>query len=187
MGWMGGVGEKFPVGSPERDEIVSWDGNAVLMAVLAASVFFFTPGQWAESWYIECWVSSCTALMIVCLPLMSIGTILSLRHPVRVIVVDNTVHLPFNTLYSEDVATGQCQAITRKRRRCSSNTSEASALYCMTHAKIVVQGKAWWFDDGSVEPVDPAVMRESLETTIQKIYAIPELDNFLGDRLRDGR
>jgi diadenosine tetraphosphatase ApaH/serine/threonine PP2A family protein phosphatase len=25
------------------------------------------------------------------------------------------------------------------------------------------------------------------ETTIQKIYAIPELDNFLGDRLRDGR
>lgn len=25
------------------------------------------------------------------------------------------------------------------------------------------------------------------ETTIEKIYAIPELDNFLGDRLRDGR
>lgn len=25
------------------------------------------------------------------------------------------------------------------------------------------------------------------DTTIQKIYAIPELDNFLGDRLRDGR
>jgi len=25
------------------------------------------------------------------------------------------------------------------------------------------------------------------ETTVQKIYAIPELDNFLGDRLRDGR
>jgi predicted phosphodiesterase len=26
-----------------------------------------------------------------------------------------------------------------------------------------------------------------IETTIQKIYAIPELENFLGDRLRDGR
>ena len=26
-----------------------------------------------------------------------------------------------------------------------------------------------------------------LETTISKIYDIPELDNFLGDRLRDGR
>jgi predicted phosphodiesterase len=26
-----------------------------------------------------------------------------------------------------------------------------------------------------------------VDTTIQKIYAIPELDNFLGDRLRDGR
>jgi diadenosine tetraphosphatase ApaH/serine/threonine PP2A family protein phosphatase len=26
-----------------------------------------------------------------------------------------------------------------------------------------------------------------LETTIEKIYAIPDLDNFLGDRLRDGR
>jgi len=26
-----------------------------------------------------------------------------------------------------------------------------------------------------------------LETTIEKIYAVPELDNFLGDRLRDGR
>lgn len=26
-----------------------------------------------------------------------------------------------------------------------------------------------------------------LETTVQKIYAIPELDNFLGDRLREGR
>jgi diadenosine tetraphosphatase ApaH/serine/threonine PP2A family protein phosphatase len=25
------------------------------------------------------------------------------------------------------------------------------------------------------------------EKTAQKIYAIPELDNFLGDRLRDGR
>jgi hypothetical protein len=25
------------------------------------------------------------------------------------------------------------------------------------------------------------------EETIAKIYAIPELDNFLGDRLRDGR
>ncbi len=25
------------------------------------------------------------------------------------------------------------------------------------------------------------------DTTIQKIYAVPELDNFLGDRLRDGR
>ncbi len=26
-----------------------------------------------------------------------------------------------------------------------------------------------------------------LEQTVQKIYAVPELDNFLGDRLRDGR
>lgn len=26
-----------------------------------------------------------------------------------------------------------------------------------------------------------------IETTIKKIYAVPELDNFLGDRLRDGR
>ncbi|MBC7782601.1 MAG: metallophosphoesterase family protein [Burkholderiales bacterium] len=26
-----------------------------------------------------------------------------------------------------------------------------------------------------------------LETTVKKVYAIPELDNFLGDRLRDGR
>jgi hypothetical protein len=26
-----------------------------------------------------------------------------------------------------------------------------------------------------------------VEKTIAKIYAIPELDNFLGDRLRDGR
>lgn len=26
-----------------------------------------------------------------------------------------------------------------------------------------------------------------VETTVQKIYAVPELDNFLGDRLRDGR
>jgi diadenosine tetraphosphatase ApaH/serine/threonine PP2A family protein phosphatase len=26
-----------------------------------------------------------------------------------------------------------------------------------------------------------------LETTVEKIYAIPDLDNFLGDRLRDGR
>ena len=26
-----------------------------------------------------------------------------------------------------------------------------------------------------------------IETTIRKIYDIPELDNFLGDRLRDGR
>ena len=26
-----------------------------------------------------------------------------------------------------------------------------------------------------------------LDKTIQKIYAVPELDNFLGDRLRDGR
>ena len=25
------------------------------------------------------------------------------------------------------------------------------------------------------------------ETTIKKIYAVPELENFLGDRLRDGR
>jgi hypothetical protein len=27
----------------------------------------------------------------------------------------------------------------------------------------------------------------ALETTVAKIHAIPELDNFLGDRLRDGR
>ncbi len=27
----------------------------------------------------------------------------------------------------------------------------------------------------------------NLETTVEKIYAIPDLDNFLGDRLRDGR
>ena len=26
-----------------------------------------------------------------------------------------------------------------------------------------------------------------LDKTIEKIYAIPELDNFLGDRLREGR
>jgi diadenosine tetraphosphatase ApaH/serine/threonine PP2A family protein phosphatase len=26
-----------------------------------------------------------------------------------------------------------------------------------------------------------------IDTTVQKIYAIPDLDNFLGDRLRDGR
>ncbi|MFN9721224.1 MAG: metallophosphoesterase family protein, partial [Planctomycetota bacterium] len=26
-----------------------------------------------------------------------------------------------------------------------------------------------------------------MEKTIEKIYAIPELDNFLGDRLREGR
>jgi diadenosine tetraphosphatase ApaH/serine/threonine PP2A family protein phosphatase len=26
-----------------------------------------------------------------------------------------------------------------------------------------------------------------LETTIKKIYAVPDLENFLGDRLRDGR
>jgi diadenosine tetraphosphatase ApaH/serine/threonine PP2A family protein phosphatase len=26
-----------------------------------------------------------------------------------------------------------------------------------------------------------------VETTIRKIYAVPELENFLGDRLRDGR
>jgi diadenosine tetraphosphatase ApaH/serine/threonine PP2A family protein phosphatase len=26
-----------------------------------------------------------------------------------------------------------------------------------------------------------------LETTVKKIYDVPELDNFLGDRLRDGR
>ena len=26
-----------------------------------------------------------------------------------------------------------------------------------------------------------------IETTIKKVYAVPELDNFLGDRLRDGR
>jgi hypothetical protein len=26
-----------------------------------------------------------------------------------------------------------------------------------------------------------------LDETIKKIYAIPDLDNFLGDRLRDGR
>ena len=26
-----------------------------------------------------------------------------------------------------------------------------------------------------------------IDTTIKKIYAIPELENFLGDRLRDGR
>jgi diadenosine tetraphosphatase ApaH/serine/threonine PP2A family protein phosphatase len=26
-----------------------------------------------------------------------------------------------------------------------------------------------------------------IESTIKKIYAVPELENFLGDRLRDGR
>ena len=26
-----------------------------------------------------------------------------------------------------------------------------------------------------------------VDTTVAKIYAIPELDNFLGDRLREGR
>jgi hypothetical protein len=26
-----------------------------------------------------------------------------------------------------------------------------------------------------------------IDKTVQKIYAIPDLDNFLGDRLRDGR
>ena len=26
-----------------------------------------------------------------------------------------------------------------------------------------------------------------IDTTVKKIYAIPDLDNFLGDRLRDGR
>ena len=26
-----------------------------------------------------------------------------------------------------------------------------------------------------------------IETTIKKIYAVPDLENFLGDRLRDGR
>jgi diadenosine tetraphosphatase ApaH/serine/threonine PP2A family protein phosphatase len=26
-----------------------------------------------------------------------------------------------------------------------------------------------------------------VETTVKKVYAVPELDNFLGDRLRDGR
>jgi hypothetical protein len=26
-----------------------------------------------------------------------------------------------------------------------------------------------------------------LDKTVEKIYAIPELDNFLGDRLREGR
>ena len=39
-------------------------------------------------------------------------------------------------------------------------------------------------DDGKVEfrRVEYAV-----EKTIEKIYEVPELDNFLGDRLRDGR
>ncbi|MEE3366937.1 MAG: metallophosphoesterase, partial [Planctomycetota bacterium] len=27
----------------------------------------------------------------------------------------------------------------------------------------------------------------NIESTAEKIYAIPDLDNFLGDRLRDGR
>jgi diadenosine tetraphosphatase ApaH/serine/threonine PP2A family protein phosphatase len=26
-----------------------------------------------------------------------------------------------------------------------------------------------------------------IDTTVQKIYAVPELENFLGDRLREGR
>jgi hypothetical protein len=26
-----------------------------------------------------------------------------------------------------------------------------------------------------------------IESTIKKIYAVPDLDNFLGDRLRDGK
>ena len=26
-----------------------------------------------------------------------------------------------------------------------------------------------------------------IDTTVRKIYAVPELENFLGDRLRDGR
>jgi diadenosine tetraphosphatase ApaH/serine/threonine PP2A family protein phosphatase len=30
-------------------------------------------------------------------------------------------------------------------------------------------------------------MEYDIETTVKKVYAIPDLDNFLGDRLRDGR
>ena len=32
-----------------------------------------------------------------------------------------------------------------------------------------------------------AFCAQGIEKTIAKIYPIPELDNFLGDRLRDGR
>jgi len=53
-------------------------------------------------------------------------------------------------------------------------------------------------DEGASSPTAPtgpagAVRVEfqrveyNLETTVEKIYAIPDLDNFLGDRLRDGR
>ena len=39
-----------------------------------------------------------------------------------------------------------------------------------------------------IEPIDMVVVNlYPFEQTIAKIYAIPELDNFLGDRLRDGR
>lgn len=45
-------------------------------------------------------------------------------------------------------------------------------------------------DGGEAKPRNRLTYRRveyDIDTTVQKIYAIPELDNFLGDRLRDGR
>jgi diadenosine tetraphosphatase ApaH/serine/threonine PP2A family protein phosphatase len=43
-------------------------------------------------------------------------------------------------------------------------------------------------DDSSSPPtIRYRRVEYDIETTIKKVYAVPELDNFLGDRLRDGR
>ena len=42
-------------------------------------------------------------------------------------------------------------------------------------------------DDVRFQTVSGLSVEYDFETTIKKIYGIPELENFLGDRLRDGR
>ena len=37
------------------------------------------------------------------------------------------------------------------------------------------------------DPIRYRRLEYDIETTVKKIYAVPELENFLGDRLRDGR
>ena len=61
------------------------------------------------------------------------------------------------------------------------------AAYVILNGK---QGESATGTDGGLQPGTTVTFRRveyDFEKTAEKIYAIPDLDNFLGDRLRDGR
>ena len=98
-------------------------------------------------------------------------------------------HVP--GIFTEQVAE-TCTSFTAPKRSNISIGSTA-ARRCATSApsanRATATGAACYIllDDGDAAVIHYRRVEYDIETTIKKIYAIPELDNFLGDRLRDGR